>query len=218
VSYQIFICQTTDRNDSKGKRSKRQTHLNHENLCEFNHGLWMITFEKGQKKHNCDPANRRLLPSQDSLVSLNFGKVVFIQLFRNITCKAKRFAEKNAIGKKPAAINVQILELQNLGASVAYKAPWVSVDDDSVILDPRAGNCLKTNDLCIFITMPIQVQLLKRFGNSISTDGMHAVFSYNNVKVIAVLVVTMILKPNHISKSLVILWLLHLLLPKQRGY
>lgn len=81
-----------------------------------------------------------------------------------------------------------LLARQAEGDTVVYKPPGVSVDHPTVILHADARPFVKTAD-CLFLIMSrVQREVLAALGLMVATDGTHAVFSYTNVKIIAVTV------------------------------
>lgn len=81
----------------------------------------------------------------------------------------------------------KILEFKNQkGATVVFKPPGYNINDEGVIVPDHIKGLLKKDDLFIFVMLPIQMKLLKEFGDVVGTDGTHAVFNYNDVKLIAV--------------------------------
>lgn len=74
------------------------------------------------------------------------------------------------------------------GGTFAFKLPGWSVDNPSAVLEPSAKPFLKQEDLFIFAMTKLQSRLLQKLGKMVSTDGTHMVFSYKNIKLIAVLV------------------------------
>jgi hypothetical protein len=81
-------------------------------------------------------------------------------------------------------------------AVVGFKLPGHSVNSSMSVLVDEAKDYLETNDLFIFLMTTFQVDLLKSLGSVVSSDGTHAVFSYNNVKLIVVLVSSSVRDPN----------------------
>ena len=81
-----------------------------------------------------------------------------------------------------------LLACQTEGATVIYKPPGVASHHPSVILDDDARQYVRDND-CVFLIMTkLQKEVLRELGTMVATDGTHAIFSYTNVKVIAVTV------------------------------
>lgn len=50
---------------------------------------------------------------------------------------------------------------------------------------PYVPECLKTEDLFIFIQSPLQLAMLMKYGKCCATDGTHCILSYNRVKLIS---------------------------------
>ena len=108
-----------------------------------------------------------------------------------LNAQAKRWGINKQLAPGKAdliAVKSQLLQFQEEGAIVAYKLPGHSVYSSEVVLLEESKPFLHTKDLFVFIMTRLQARLLKRFGTCVSSDGTHAIFSYNNVKLIVVLV------------------------------
>jgi hypothetical protein len=85
-------------------------------------------------------------------------------------------------------VRLFLLARQAEGDTVIFKPPGLSVDHPSVILHEDARPYVKTAD-CLFLVMSkVQREVLAALGIMVATDGTHAIFSYTNVKIIAVTV------------------------------
>jgi len=84
-----------------------------------------------------------------------------------------------------SATRTLLEQMRTEGATVAFKLPGEDPAQCS-LLPAEAKQFLKTNDLLVYVSTDVQSKLVDTFGDCVATDATHAIFSYNNLKVIAV--------------------------------
>lgn len=114
------------------------------------------------------------------------------RLLKMLEPELKRFATAQGLdtgtrqGAEDFTATRTLLEqMKSEGATVAFKLPGED-PAQCQLLPAEAKKFLKTSDLFVYVSTEVQSKLVDTFGDCVATDGTHAVFSYDNVKVIAV--------------------------------
>ena len=89
-----------------------------------------------------------------------------------------------------------LVQQQTEGATIAFKLSGRSSRHPKAIVHPTAEVFLQPEALFILLATKMQLELLTELGTMASTDGTHAIFQYNNIKVIVVLVTSFAVERN----------------------